>query len=132
MSVEDPDIFVLHAQFCKIFANPVRLRVMWELRMGERTVSDLAEALEVSVSNISQHLRVMRSLGVVATRRDGQRQYYRTTSDHFLVGCRHIRQGVQEVMAARRTLEVDSDSFEDDAVLSEDEKSSSVVDDVNV
>ena len=131
MSVEDTDIFVLHAQFCKIFANPVRLRIMWELRNGERTVSDLADVLEVSVSNVSQHLRVMRSLGVVATRRDGQRQHYRTTSDHFLVGCRHIRQGVQEVIAARRTLGAGSRAMQEDDLLSEGDETSAVVDEVD-
>ncbi len=104
MPSQDQDIFSLHSQFCKVFANPLRLRIMWELGGGERTVSELAEAIEVSISNVSQHLRVMRALGVVTTRRDGQRQYYRTTSAHFLAGCRSIRQGIQEVFVARRKL----------------------------
>jgi ArsR family transcriptional regulator len=92
------EVFALHAQFCKVFSNPTRLRVMCELQHGERTVTDLADAIDVSLANLSQHLRVMRTIGVVTARREGQSLYYHSASPHFFAGCTRIRQGILEVM----------------------------------
>ncbi len=102
----DIDVFDIHAQFCKVFANPLRQRILWHLGQGECTVSELAEQLEVTVSNTSQHLRMMRALGVVQARRDGQKQHYSITSRHFLEGCRAIRAGIAEVYMARYGVEL--------------------------
>jgi len=98
------EVFALHAQFCKVFSNATRLRVMWELQQGERTVTDLADAIGVSLTNLSQHLRVMRTIGVLSVRRDGQSLYYRSASPHFFAGCTRIRQGIMEVMMRRPKL----------------------------
>jgi DNA-binding transcriptional ArsR family regulator len=98
------EVFALHAQFCKVFSNPTRLRVMWELQQGERMVTHLADAIGVSLANLSQHLRVMRTIGVVAVRREGQSLYYRTASPHFFAGCTCIRQGIMEVMTRQPRL----------------------------
>jgi ArsR family transcriptional regulator, virulence genes transcriptional regulator len=98
------NIFELHAQFCKVFSNPVRLQVMWEVAERERPVTELAEAIGVSVQNLSQHLRLMRSLGVVNVRRDGQFLYYRAASPHFHAGCSMIREGIRDVIRAQQGL----------------------------
>ena len=61
----DRTLYAMHALICQTLANPKRLEIIDTLREGERSVGDLAEALEVSQSNVSQHLAVMR-LGVEA------------------------------------------------------------------
>lgn len=94
---ESSDPFALQAQYYKLFANGVRLQMLWEIGDGELTVTELSERLDVTVSNISQHLRMMRSLGVVRARRDGQRQYYRVTNPRFLEGVRVMHQGILEI-----------------------------------
>ena len=91
------EVFALHAQFCHVFSNPTRLRVMWELQQGERTVTELADEIGVSLTNLSQHLRVMRTIGVLVVRREGQSLYYRAASPHFFAGCTEIRQGIMEI-----------------------------------
>jgi DNA-binding transcriptional ArsR family regulator len=98
------ELFALQAQFCQVFSNPTRLRVMWELRQGERTVTELAEDIGVSLTNLSQHLRVMRTIGVLLVRRDGQSLYYRAASPRFFAGCTEIRQGIMEVMTRQPRL----------------------------
>ncbi|MBN2800493.1 MAG: helix-turn-helix transcriptional regulator [Deltaproteobacteria bacterium] len=95
------DIFTLQAQFYKLFANSLRLQIVWELGDGEMTVTELSDHLEVTVSNVSQHLRVMRALGVVRARRDGQRQFYRITNPRFLEGVRVMQQGILEINQER-------------------------------
>jgi DNA-binding transcriptional ArsR family regulator len=60
-----------------VIAHPVRRELLERLARGERRVTDLAGPLPVSRSAVSQHLRLMLALGVVAERRDGRERYYR-------------------------------------------------------
>ena len=60
----------------KLLGHPHRLMVLCELKMGERSVSELAKRVGVSQSPLSQHLARMRYENVVETRRDGQTVCY--------------------------------------------------------
>lgn len=60
----------------KILANEDRLLLLCQLSQGESCVSDLQEALDIYQPTLSQQLGVLRSEGVVNTRRDGKRIYY--------------------------------------------------------
>jgi DNA-binding transcriptional ArsR family regulator len=60
----------------KLLGHPDRLMVLCELKMGEKSVSELANRVGVSQSPLSQHLARMRYEDVVETRRDGQTVYY--------------------------------------------------------
>lgn len=62
----------------RLLADPVRARIVTALdAAGELCVGDLALALEVSDSSVSHALRLLRTAGVVRTRRDGRVIYYR-------------------------------------------------------
>jgi DNA-binding transcriptional ArsR family regulator len=52
-----------------------RAKLAAQIGNGERSVADLQEQLEVSKANMSQHLTVLRSAGVVTTRRNGKHVY---------------------------------------------------------
>lgn len=69
--------FEIHAEICKTFGHPKRLMVIHILREGERTVTDLAEHTGIDTSNLSQHLHILRDKGLVLTRREGTKIYYR-------------------------------------------------------
>jgi len=92
----DPTLFEIHADFCSVLCNPTRVRVMWLLADGERSVTDLANALELPVPNVSQHLRIMRDRGALRMRKDGQKVYYRVANRKFIEGYRLIREGIRE------------------------------------
>ncbi len=95
------DIFDLHAEFCKVFSEPKRLRIMWVLQNGERSVSELAEELGLTLSNASQHLRMMYDRGAVTYRREGKAIYYRIANDKFIHGCLKIREGLLEQLVSK-------------------------------
>lgn len=66
------------AKMLKLLANEHRLLVLCRLvAEREMTVGDIADAIGLSQSALSQHLAKMRDDGLVATRRDGQTIYYR-------------------------------------------------------
>ena len=74
----------MYEQFARIgkaLANPVRLELLDLLAQGERSVEDLAETAGMKVSNTSAQLRILAAAGLVDSRRDGVRIYYRLASE---------------------------------------------------
>ena len=66
----------------KLLANENRLLILCRLAVaGELSVGDIAEAVDLSQSALSQHLGKMREDGLLATRRDGQTIYYRIVDE---------------------------------------------------
>ncbi|UCG47572.1 MAG: winged helix-turn-helix transcriptional regulator [Phycisphaerales bacterium] len=61
----------------KGLAHPLRLRIVDALQKGEMCVGDVASILGERQAVTSQHLNTMRDKGVLASRRDGSRVYYR-------------------------------------------------------
>lgn len=65
------------AQAIKAIAHPLRLKILCVLGDQEISVQDIVEHVGTSQSNISQHLAILRDKGVLATRKDANRVYYR-------------------------------------------------------
>ncbi len=68
----------------RALADPKRLCVLESLAAGELSVSDLAGRVACQVPNMSQHLAVLRSAGLVTTRREGSTVFYRLTDTRVL------------------------------------------------
>jgi len=58
-------------------ADRTRRAIVMELAAGERTVSQLTDALPVSQPAVSQHLKVLRHVGLVSDRAEGTKRIYR-------------------------------------------------------
>jgi ArsR family transcriptional regulator len=71
----EKEIFERQAMLCKAFAHPTRLHLLDLLGRGERGVGKLQNELGVTKANISQHLTILKSAGVVITRRSGKQVY---------------------------------------------------------
>ncbi|MCZ7497333.1 metalloregulator ArsR/SmtB family transcription factor [Agrobacterium rhizogenes] len=70
-----------HAQLLAVMGNEKRLLVLLRLLEGEVTVGQLAEEVELSQSALSQHLAILRKLGLVSTRREAQLIFYSTENE---------------------------------------------------
>jgi DNA-binding transcriptional ArsR family regulator len=66
-----------------VLAHPVRRELLERLARREQRAGDLARHLPVSRSAVSQHLRLMLSVGIVAERRDGRERYYSLRRDQL-------------------------------------------------
>jgi DNA-binding transcriptional ArsR family regulator len=62
-------------------ADPTRRRLVEELAAGERSFGSLAQGFEMSRPAVSQHLKVLRDVGIVVSRADAQRRIYRLNDD---------------------------------------------------
>ena len=71
------------AEIFKGLADVTRLRLLSILMCSEMCVNDLADTLGMTQSAISHQLRVLRNLGFVASRRDGQQIYYQVEDEHI-------------------------------------------------
>jgi len=72
-------------------SDPKRLCVLEMLAWGERSVTELSSGLQCHVPNVSQHLAVLRSAGLVASRREGTTVYYRLSDARVLDAYRSIQ-----------------------------------------
>jgi DNA-binding transcriptional ArsR family regulator len=61
----------------EVLADPIRRRIVELLAERELPAGEIASAFEVTGPAISRHLRVLRGVGIVEYRRDGQRWVYR-------------------------------------------------------
>ena len=75
------------AEFCGILGNSRRIRIVWALGDSELTVGEIADEIEASMQNTSQHLRLMKNKGVLQSRRDGREIYYRIANTKFNQNC---------------------------------------------
>jgi DNA-binding transcriptional ArsR family regulator len=62
-------------------AEPRRRHILELIAAEERSVTDIADALELGQPSVSKHLQVLRDVGLVTVRRDGRRTMYRTNAE---------------------------------------------------
>ena len=92
---EDPKLG-LAARFFRILGDPTRLRVLELLLDGEKTVTQLVEAIGYPQGRISSHLACLRWCGFIETRRDGKFIHYRLADER-----------VRELLATSQAILVD-------------------------
>lgn len=64
-----------------VIAEPTRRRILDAVRDGERSVTELVDAVGMHQPGVSRHLKVLRDAGLVEVRRDAQRRLYRLRAE---------------------------------------------------
>ncbi|MDO8930807.1 MAG: metalloregulator ArsR/SmtB family transcription factor [Rhodocyclaceae bacterium] len=72
------------ARALKAISHPLRLKILCVVGDQEVCVQDIVEAVGTSQSNISQHLAILRDKGVLQTRKDANRVFYRVADQRTL------------------------------------------------
>jgi len=91
---------ILQADILKTLAHPRRLEILHQLADGPCEVGRLAAILGVEQPNVSQHLALLRAVGLVEADRDGREVRYRLVDPDVMVAC-SIMRGVLERRIAR-------------------------------
>lgn len=68
----------------KAMSHPLRLKILCTLGDEEISVQEIVEHVGTSQSNISQHLAILRDKGILASRKDANRVYYRVSDSRTL------------------------------------------------
>jgi ArsR family transcriptional regulator, nickel/cobalt-responsive transcriptional repressor len=90
------------AEAMRAFGSATRLRLLWALVGGERTVEALTDEVGMEQSAVSHQLRMLRQLRLVSVRRDGRRAFYRLHDHHLpelLAAMRHHHEHVNPAVA---------------------------------
>lgn len=75
--IEGDDHIEQASRAMKAMSHPLRLKILCVLGDKEVSVQDIVESVGTTQSNISQHLAILRDKGVLRTRKDANRVYYR-------------------------------------------------------
>ena len=97
-------VFDMQVRILKAFANPVRLRMLDLLSKHEHTVSELQTELDITLSNVSHHLAILKSAGVVSVRRNGKQVYCFLTLPEVKHACQMIRDVLRAQLRKGRKL----------------------------
>jgi DNA-binding transcriptional ArsR family regulator len=84
------------AEFFKLFSDKTRVGILLALSLSEMCVCDLSMLLKMKQPAISQHLKILRHMRMVRTRRDGKAVYYNLDDEHIRsmldLGQQHIQE----------------------------------------
>jgi DNA-binding transcriptional ArsR family regulator len=90
--MKDKTIYTLHANICKALASPIRIEIIEILNDGELTFGEIQEITGVLKSNLSQHLSLMVSSGILLQRKEGLNMYFKLSTQKIAVACRMMRE----------------------------------------
>jgi len=82
--MEKKEFYLLHSEVCKTLANPKRQEILDNLRQKDMTVNELVKKTGISQANLSQHLAIMRTKGIVTTQRKGINVYYSLSNSKII------------------------------------------------
>src|ERR1044072_4342591 len=77
------DVLDTSGDLLRALAAPVRIAIVLQLRESARCVHELVDALSVPQPLVSQHLRILKSAGVVSGERSGREVMYRLVDHHL-------------------------------------------------
>lgn len=106
LSALDQQVLEMQVRICKAFANTTRLQMLDLLSQGEWPVAKLQVQLAVSKPNLSQHLALLKSAGIVATRRQGRNIYCSLALPEVKTACKLIRDVLRAQVRRGRNLTI--------------------------
>jgi ArsR family transcriptional regulator, lead/cadmium/zinc/bismuth-responsive transcriptional repressor len=96
-TILDEHIAAHVAELFRAFSDTSRVRILSAILAREMNISALAEAVGISESAISHHMRGLRQMRLVQARREGKEVYYRVEDEHvialFQQGIHHVQNG---------------------------------------
>ncbi len=104
MTFKNPSTSILNehlaahvAELFRAFSDTSRVRIVSALMTGEMNISALAQVVGISESAVSHHMRGLRQMRMVQSRREGKEVYYRIDDEHIIAlfqqGVKHVQNG---------------------------------------
>jgi len=98
------DLVELIARRFRVLGEPMRIKLLDQLREGEASVNELSEVLDASQQNVSKHLAVLADVGILGRRKVGTHVYYRIADDGVFALCDQVCGSVQQQLLALNEL----------------------------
>jgi DNA-binding transcriptional ArsR family regulator len=99
-----PEAIDLVAGRFRILGEPVRIRILQTLQLGEKNVTELVEAVGSTQPNVSKHLRILQDAGIVGRRQEGNNVYCYIADESVLDLCDAVCGSIRQQAAATAKL----------------------------
>ncbi|MBR2562052.1 MAG: winged helix-turn-helix transcriptional regulator [Eubacterium sp.] len=84
------------AELFKVFGDSTRIRILYVLMQGERSVTEITEDLQMNQSAVSHQLKILKTAKLIRARREGKMMIYSLADDHvktiMAMGKEHIEE----------------------------------------
>lgn len=98
------EMLELIAQRLRLLADPTRLKILHQLKEGERSVTELVEATGASQPNVSKHLSTLRSHHLVERRQCGNTAYFSISAPFIFDVCNTVCDSMKDEWLKRSSL----------------------------
>jgi ArsR family transcriptional regulator len=88
------------AERFKALSEPMRLRLVYALMDGEKTVSQLVRETGAMQANVSKHLGILLEAGILGRRKEGTSAYYRITDETVFELCDLVCGSIEDRLAS--------------------------------
>ena len=92
--LSEPLVELIAGRF-RVLAEPMRIKLLDQLRGGEATVTELQDALGATQQNVSKHLGILHAAGMVARTKDGNHVRYSIADEGVFELCEQVCGGVR-------------------------------------
>ena len=86
----------------RVLSDPMRLKILYNLKSGEMSVTEIVDTTGGSQSNVSKHLSLMLNHGMVDRRREGTSAFYSISDPSVFALCDNVCGGIENNLDARR------------------------------
>ena len=95
--IPSPENIETVAEALKQLGDPSRLRIFWVLCHCEECVTDIAAMVDMSSPAVSHHLRLLKSSGLITSRREGKEMYYTASQTELAQELHHIIEKIANI-----------------------------------
>ena len=96
-----PEEFSASAELFKLMSDGTRIKLFWLLCHCEECVQDLSAMMEMSSPALSHHLKLLRTCGLITSRRDGKEVYYRAADSRRAEALHRMIEEIAELSCPR-------------------------------
>jgi DNA-binding transcriptional ArsR family regulator len=83
-------VFLRVAEYFSVLSEPSRLRIMYAVCSGEKSVSEVVELCGSSQANVSRHLNALHKAGILLRRKEGTAVFYSIADNATVEMCQTV------------------------------------------